>query len=92
MFEFPKFNPVNQTLENYLQLMKVVFIAADVYEEDRQVGIILTHIPKNYFDDLVSSSASISPSCLPLAEMVVRLKYSFKPKEPTIKCLIEFQD
>ena len=35
MYEFPKFNPMNQTLENYLQLMKVVFIAPDVNEEER---------------------------------------------------------
>ena len=30
MSEFPKFNPKNKTLANYIKLMKVAIIAADI--------------------------------------------------------------
>ena len=56
------------------------------------MGIILTRIPTNYFDDLVALSAPIPPSDLSLAELELRLKYMFKSKVSTIKSLIEFQD
>ena len=72
--------------------MKVVILAADVYEEEKKVSITLTHIPTSYFDDLVSLSASNYPSDLTLTELEVRLNYLFKPREPIVKRLIEFQD
>ena len=51
MSKFSRYDPVSQTLHNYLELMKVSFIASNIYEEERQVGIILSHIPTNYFYD-----------------------------------------
>ena len=64
MSEFPKFNPENQILANYIKLMKVALIVADIYEDEKKESIIFTHIPARFFDNLVSLSSPNSPSNL----------------------------
>ena len=62
--------------------MKAVFIVANVYEEERNVGIIITHIPTSYFDDLVSLSAPTSWT----AQTV-----SIKKKDGSIRLCINYR-
>ena len=81
MCHFPSYDPETQTLFNYLELMKATFLASNIYEEERQMGIILTHIPKAYFDSLVALSAPFPVSELSLTELEIKLKYLFdKPR------------
>ena len=92
MDKFPKFDPEVQTLDNYLELITVAFIAAKVTEEGRKVSIILTHIPTNFFDDVLSLIAPKSPSQLKLDELKNVLRQHFKPQKTIVKSLAEFQD
>ena len=57
MYKLTRYDPETQTLFNYLELMKATFVASNIYEEVRQMEIILTHIPTAYFDSLVALSA-----------------------------------
>ena len=90
--KFPKFVPEKQSLDNYLELMNVAFTAADITDEAKKVSLILTHIPTNYFDDVMSLIAPKVPSALTLVELSTTLKQLFKPKSTLVKCLSEFQD
>ena len=54
MYQSPWYEPETQTIFNYLELMKATFVASYIYEEERQVGVILTHISTAYFDFLVA--------------------------------------
>ena len=77
--KFPKFIPEEQTLKNYLELMRVVFNSADISDDTKKVGIILTHIPTIYFDYLVSLFACNSPSDLSLDDLKTSLTALFNP-------------
>ena len=90
--KFPVFNPESQTLDNYLELIKVSFTAAAITDTNRQVSIILTHIPTKYFDDVLALIAPRSVSSLTMAELTTFLKQLFKPKHTIVKSLSEFQD
>ena len=90
--KFPTFNPESQTLENFLELINVSFIAAAITDEVRQVSIILTHIPTKYFDDVRALIAPRSISTLSLIELKAYLKQLFKPQQTIVKSLAEFQD
>ena len=81
MCQYPTYDPESQTLLNYLELMKASFITTNVFQEERQVGIILSHIPKTYFDSLVALSAPIPVSDLSLADLQIKLKFLYdKPR------------
>ena len=41
MYQFPRYDPETQTLFNYLELMKATFVAFNIYEEERQVEIVI---------------------------------------------------
>ena len=82
--KFPTFNPESQTLENFLELINVSFIAAAITDQVRQVSIILTHIPTKYFDDVRALIAPISISTLSLTELKANLKQLFKPQQNDI--------
>ena len=81
MCSYPTYDPKIQTLFNYLELMKAHFIASDVLQEERQVGIILSHIPTEYFDSLVASSASFPVSDLSLADLELKLIFILQNSE-----------
>ena len=72
--KIPKFEPDNQTLDNYLTLVQLAFTAEGVTEENRKVSILLTHVPTKYFDDVCSLIAPKSPSDLKFDEVVTFLK------------------
>ena len=57
--------------------MKATFVASYIYEEERQVGVILTHISTAYFDFLVALSAPFPAFDLSLAELEIKLKYLY---------------
>ena len=42
---YPTYDPKIQTLFTYLELMKAYFITSDVFQEERQVGIIPSSLP-----------------------------------------------
>ena len=92
--EYPSFDPETQSLENYLRLMDVAFAAQDITEENekKKVSLILTHIPTNYFDDVLSLVAPKAPLELTLQELTTSLKSLFKPTKTIVKNLCDFQD
>lgn len=89
---FPKFVPESQSLDNWLELMSVAFRAQGINDEARQVSLILTHVPTQYFDDIVALIAPGSALELTLNEVKYNLKTLFKPKKTIVKHLSEFQD
>ena len=48
--------------------MKYHFVVKDVLQEERKVGILLSHIPSEYYDSLVTFSAPVPVCALRLAE------------------------
>ena len=42
-YKFPTFVPENQSLSNFLELIKVAFTATGVTDESKKVSLILTH-------------------------------------------------
>ena len=90
--KFPKFVPEAQSLDNWLELMTVAFRAQNVTDEARQVSLILTHVPTQYFDDIVSLIAPNSALNLSLVDVKKNLKTLYKPKKTIVKRLAEFQD
>ena len=93
MCQYPTYDPESQTLLNYLELMKASFIATNVFQEERQVGIILSHIPKTYFDSLVALSASFPVSDLSLADLEIKLEFLYdKPRASWLVSMMAFYD
>ena len=89
---FPKFVPESQSLDNWLELMTVAFRAQGINDEARKVSLILTHIPTQYFDDIVALIAPDSALALSMDQVKSNLKTLFKPKKTIVKHLSEFQD
>ena len=86
MCQYPTYDPETQTLFNYLELMKATFIATNIFREERQEGIILTHIPTAYFDSLVALSAPFPVSDLSLADLELKLKFLYdKPRASLLR-------
>ena len=92
MCQYPTYDPKIQTLFNYLELMKATFIAKNVFQE-RQVGIIFTHIPTAYFDSLVALSAPFPVSDLSLADLEIKLEFLYdKPRASWLVSMMAFND
>ena len=92
MCQYPTYDPKIQTLFNYLELMKATFIAKNVFQE-RQVGIIFTHIPTAYFDSLVALSAPFPVSDLSLADLEIKLEFLYdKPRASLLVLMMAFYD
>ena len=93
MCSYSTYDPKTQTLLTYLQLMNANFIATDVFQEERQVGIILSHIPTEYFDSLVALSAPFPVSDLSLADLELKLKFLYeKPRALLLVTMMAFYD
>ena len=92
MCQYPTYDPESQTLFNYLELMKATFIATNVFQEERQIGIILTHIPTSYFDSLVALSAPFPISDLSLVDLEQKVKFSYKPRASSLVSMMAFYD
>ena len=92
MCHFPSSDPETRTLFNYLELMKSTFLASNIYEEEKQVEIILTHIPTSYFDSLVALSAPFPVSDLSLTELEIKLKYLYERLRVSMVSMMAFYD
>ena len=72
MCNYPFYDPKTQPIFNYLELMKSHFMVNDVLQEERQVEIILSHIPSEYYDSLVALSAQLPACALRLADLELK--------------------
>ena len=70
----------------------MAFRAQGINDEARKVSLILTHIPTQYFDDIVALIAPDSALALSMDQVKSNLKTLFKPKKTIVKHLSEFQD
>ena len=92
MCSYPTYDLKTQTLFTYLELMKAYFIASDVLQEERKVGIILSHIRTAYFDSLVDLSAPFPVSSLSLADLELKLKFLECPRASLLVTMMSFYD
>ena len=93
MCQYPTYDPESQTLFNYLELMKATFITTNVFQEERQVGIILSHIPTAFFNSLVALSAPFPVTDLSLADLQIKLKFLYdKPRASWLVSMMALYD
>ena len=58
--------------------------------ESKKVNILLTHIPTNYFDDILALTKPNPIDNLTLQQLEDKLEKLFKPEKTVVKALIDF--
>ena len=92
MCDMPFFCPGVQPIFNFLELMKHHFVAKNILQEERKVGIILSHIPSEYYDALVILSTPVPVHYLPLADLESKLKFLSRPRAMAVVNIKAFYD
>ena len=92
MCDFPFFDPNTQLIFDYLKLMKYHFVVKDVHQEERKVGILLSHIPSEYYDSLVALSAPVPVCARRLADLELKLKFLMRPRASVVVNMRSFYD
>ena len=92
MCKYPFFDPNTQPIFDYLELMKSHFMVNDVLQEERQVGIILSYIPSEYYDSLVALSAPLPVCALRLADLELKLKFLMRPPASVVVNMRSFYE